>query len=151
VAFNTTAPAFRDRNPIWSASTGRVYVPHFQANTNPYRTLLGNPNLTVAQNPLFLDAVILGDCIADINTFPRERVHPFQKIWSVKAAMPICNLCNFRHTEGGSTVIGRWHFCRQCQIFYCNTCGKWKLSRMAYGFARTRKCRHCPTETVLVD
>jgi hypothetical protein len=151
VAFDTTSPAFASRNPIWSARTGRIYVPHFRDNTNPYRTLLLEPDLNVPGNPLFLDAVVLGDCIADINLFPRERVAPFQKIWSVKAVRPTCSLCNFRHTEGSSTALGRWHYCAACNAFYCNTCGKWKLSRKRWDLSRTRKCSACPAETVLVD
>jgi hypothetical protein len=151
VAFDTATPAFASRNPIWSARTRRIYVPHFQNNTNPYRTLLMDPDLTVGDNPRFFDAVVLGDCIADINYFPRERVAPFQKIWSVKAVRPTCSLCNFRHTEGSSTVLGRWHYCAACNAFYCNTCGKWKLSRVRWDLSRTRKCQACPAETVLVD
>lgn len=150
VAFTTTTRAFASRNPIWSARTGRIYIPHFRNGANPFVGLLGDPNVG-AGNPLFLDATLLGDCIADVSVFPREGVAPFQKVWSLQAALPRCRICGFKHTEGGSTFLGRWHYCTTCDVFYCNTCGKWKLSRVRWDLSRTRRCRQCPAETVLVD
>lgn len=153
VGFDTTTLDFRDRNPIYSAATNRIYVPHFVNNANPYRTLIADPDLTVAQNPLFLDSTLLGDCLADISTFPREGAAPFFTIWSSKASTastPVCSKCNKTHTQGTSTALGRWHYCSQCEVFICNICGKWTLKRNTF-LSRTRACGTCSTETALVD
>ena len=148
--FETKDSVFKKRDVIYSVAHNRIYVPNFTNNGNPFRSLLYEPNLTVRGNPLLLDATMFGDCIADISTFPRENVKPFAKIWSLKAAQPVCDLCAHKHTEGSSTSIGRWHYCAACTCFYCNTCGKWKLKRNS-NFSRTRACKKCKAETTLVD
>ncbi|MEN9578030.1 MAG: hypothetical protein RJA70_1039 [Pseudomonadota bacterium] len=149
VAFTTATANFSNRNSIFSVRNNRIYVPHFANATNPYRGLLGDPVLK-DNNPLFLDATILGDCIADINAFPVEGVAPFFKIWSPKATRPKCSRCETQHAEGSSTPLGRWHYCGQCNVFFCNICGKWHLKRNVY-LSRTRACPTCQTETSLVD
>ncbi|WNG13566.1 hypothetical protein [Cystobacter fuscus] len=81
-AFASSSSAFKWRNAIWSMHLNRIWLINYSNNTNPYRELLHDPDVSKAHNPLFLDESKLGKCIADVNTFKNEGVAPFLHIWN---------------------------------------------------------------------
>ncbi|MGK3962613.1 FYVE zinc finger domain-containing protein [Sorangium sp. So ce118] len=60
-----------------------------------------------------------------------------------------CSMCGKKHGAKESTFLGNWHQCTTCSRAYCNTCGKWWLSR-AVLFERTRVCEFCGGKTELI-
>ncbi|AUX23300.1 uncharacterized protein SOCEGT47_038230 [Sorangium cellulosum] len=60
-----------------------------------------------------------------------------------------CSMCGKKHGSKESTFLGNWHRCGTCSRAYCNTCGKWWLSR-AVLFERARVCEYCAGKTELI-
>jgi hypothetical protein len=79
--FNSSAPAYRWRNVLWSMRLNKLWFIHYEDNSNPYRDLLADPDVSKNGNPLFLDESKLGTRVADLNTFPNEGVRAFLRIW----------------------------------------------------------------------
>ncbi|QRO02060.1 hypothetical protein JRI60_25140 [Archangium violaceum] len=80
-SFRSSDAAYKWRNAIWSMRLNTIWLIHYADNTNPYRELLADPDVSKAGNPLVLDESKLGKCVADLNTFPKEDVRSFLRIW----------------------------------------------------------------------
>jgi hypothetical protein len=84
--FLAGAAPFGRRCPIWSMRKKRIWSIDFFAKNNPFLPLLSTPLSTAGRgaNPLVVDQDNIGECLADISYFPREKVHSFMRLWSHK-------------------------------------------------------------------